>query len=760
MLGRGFSAATAEEAVAARRNWRPFITLASYPFKFWPRSTIRLNSMAFWPTISPSALLPLPAAAPPSRRLLLVDGDAGALCGLTGCLADAGYSVDLATTAGQALEQIRESEVELILLGESLPGMSGLDLLRLLRAAWTPQQLPVIMLAAETHNELEEAALEAGANDCMSPSVERSRAISRVRSQLLQKDAGLGARERSERLFRATAGSTDILWEWNVSTDTIWFSSEWGRLTGRPAAGPARLSDWLARVHEDDVEPLEGALQSLRDDPEQMEFGQEYRLATTDGALCWLYCRANVERDRNGNLQRLTGLQTDITRNKCIDWLTQLPNRESLLDRVDRMLAGPGPESSKPFALMLLDLDRFRVVNESLGPTAGDRILREIAIRLERATRTVFLTGRTDDFLARVHGDTFLLILHDVDNGELARAIADRLQAQIRRPLQLAGREIRLSASIGIVLSQGDHYKRAFEILRDAETALHQAKSLGRAQSVNFDAEMRRDAVNRMELELDLRQALEKNELVLFYQPKIDIQTGALAGFEALLRWRHPRLGLVAPLQFIPIAEETGLIIPIGAWAMEDAARQFAVWRKLLPEARLQVSVNLSVKQFFDRDLVELVTRLVHELAFPHGEFCLEVTESVLIGEIQAAAEILRRLHVAGVGLMIDDFGTGYSSLTYLTNLPFDALKIDRSFISRLEIDENCAEVVKAVVSLARNLKLDVVAEGVESAEQLEYLRRIGCPSAQGYFFAKAVDVETATKMVLAARPGAGYRPP
>ncbi len=713
--------------------------------------------MAFCPTINPSDPLPLPAEeALPPRRLLLVDGEAGTLCGLTGSLAEAGYSVDLATTAVQALEQIRESEVDLILLGESLPGMSGLDLLRLLRAAWTPQQLPVIMLAAETNSELEAAALEAGANDCIAPSVHASRAISRVRTQLQQKDAALGVRERVERLFRATAGSTDILWEWNVATDTIWFSSEWGRLTGRltgrPVAEPARLADWLSLVHADDVESLEAALHSLRDHPEQMEFGQEYRLATPEGSRCWLYCRANVERDRNGDLLRLTGLQTDITRNKCIDWLTQLPNRESLLDHVDRMLAAPGPETAPPFALMLLDLDRFRVINESLGPTAGDRILREIALRLERATRMISITGRTEDFLARMHGDMFLLILHDVDNGELACAIAARLQAQIRRPLQVAGREIRLSASIGIVLSQGDHYKRAFEILRDAETALHQAKSLGRARSVNFDAEMRRAAVNRMDLEIGLRQALEKNELALFYQPKIDIQTGSLAGFEALLRWHHPRLGLVTPVQFIPIAEETGLIIPIGAWALEDSARQFAEWRKVLPTADFQVSVNLSVKQFFDRDLVDLVARLVRELEFPHGAFCLEVTESVLIGEIQAAAEILHRLHEAGVGLMIDDFGTGYSSLTYLTNLPFDTLKIDRSFVSRLEIDENSAEVVKAVVSLARNLKMDVVAEGVETAEQLEYLRQIGCPSAQGYFFAKAVDVETATKMVLAAR--------
>jgi diguanylate cyclase (GGDEF)-like protein len=674
------------------------------------------------------------------RHILVVDPAPDAHGELTASLTGAGYSVDLAATAGEALERIRESEVELVLLGETLPGMAGLDLLRLLRAAWTPQQLPVIMLANESKGGIETAALEAGANDCLSTGGEGGRGLARVQSQLRQKDAGQGARDRAERVFRATAVSTDVIWEWNVSTDTFWFSSEWGRLAGRPIVGPTHLEEWLSFVHKEDVETVETAFRALRANSDQFEFGQEYRIVTPSGEIRWIYCRANVERDRDGQLLRLTGLQTDITRNKSIDWLTQLPNRENILERVDRMLSAARQGEAVPFALLLLDIDRFRVVNESLGATAGDRILREIALRLERATRTVSTGGRPEDYLARVHGDTFLLILNDVAQIEMARSIADRLQAQIRRPLQLGGREIRLSASIGIALSHGDTYEHAFELLRDAEIALHQAKALGRARSINFDCEMRRDALHRMDLEIDLRHAL-------------DIVSGALAGFEALIRWRHPSLGLVPPLKFIPIAEETGMIIPIGAWAMEESARQFAEWLRLLPDGNLQVSVNLSVKQFFDRELIDLVSRVVTDLALPNGAFCLEVTESVLIGEIQIAADILRRLHDVGVGLMIDDFGTGYSSLNYLTNLPFDALKIDRSFISRVEVDDNCAEVVKAVVSLARNLKLDVIAEGVETIEQLQWLHNVQCPYAQGYYFAKPVPADIATGMVVASRP-------
>lgn len=711
--------------------------------------------MGLWPiTGFPVAEPSLPDGEAPPRHILVVNEVEGAVSEITASLTGAGYKVDVVATPGQALEHIRESEVEVILLGESLPGMSGLDLLRLLRAAWTPQQLPVIMLARETEQGLEAEALAAGANDCMAHCVEGGRALARVRSQLQQKDVGQGARDRAERVFRAMSVSTDVIWEWNISTNAFWFSSEWGLLAGKPAAGPAQLTDWLEMVHPDDVGILKDSLERLHRDSEQWEFGQEYRLVTPAGEIRWIYCRATVERDRDGSLLRLTGLQTDITRNKSIDWLTQLPNRETILGRVDRMLVPPDGGHRQPFAVLLMDLDRFRVINESLGPTAGDRILREVAMRLERATRTMPSGGRPEDILARVHGDTFLMILSDVRSPDLARSIADRLQAQIRRPLQLAGREIRVSASIGIAMSEAESYTQSFDMLRDAEIALHQAKAMGRARAVNFDAEMRTDAVHRMDLEIDLRHVLENEQLVLHYQPKIDLRTGDLAGFEALLRWRHPQLGLIPPLKFIPIAEETGMIIPVGSWAIEESAHQFAQWRRMLPESTdLQVSVNLSVKQFFDRDLVDLVSRVVRDLRLPPGSFCMEVTESVLIGDVETAAKILNRLQAAGAGLMIDDFGTGYSSLNYLTNLPFDALKIDRSFVSRLEEDESSAEVVKAVVALARTLKLDVIAEGVETPEQLYWLQQIECRYAQGYYFATPVDAETATRMVRASRP-------
>ncbi len=696
-------------------------------------------------TNSPISAPPFGAAEQDAQRILVVDEAIEKLESLRDGLRGAGYQVNTATTAGAALEQIRDSNVELILLGESVPGMTGIDLLRLLRAAWTPTQLPVIVVAGE---DSEKHALEAGANDCIACSTDSDRALARVRSQLRQRELGHSVLESAERFQRATTGSVDVVWEWNLATNTFWFSAEWSRLTGRTSMGPHTIDDWLAAVHPSDAPALRQALEELRQSAGPTDFDIEYRVLDMSNRERWVYCRANVERDRDGTLLRLTGLQTDVSRTKNFDALTQLPNRESILGKLDRML---GDSSMGTFALLMIDIDRFRLVNESLGSAAGDRLLREIAIRLERVTRTISAGTRADDMLARLHGDTFLVVLRGIRSIEIAQMIADRLQMQLRRPFSIAAREIHLSASMGLALSIGN-YANAFELLRDAEFALRQAKNLGQARAVAFDLEMRRDAMLRMELELDLRDAIAKDQLVLYYQPKVDLATGALAGFEALIRWKHPVHGLVPPLRFIPIAEETGQIIPIGWWTFEQAALQLAEWRAQAPELDLQISANLSVRQFFDRDLVQRVGSLVRGLALPPQSFCVEVTESVLIGEINAAADILHRLHDAGVGLMIDDFGTGYSSLNYLSSLPFDALKIDRSFVNRLTNDDNSGEIVKTVINLARTLKMATIAEGIETADQAEYLRRIGCEAAQGYLFSKPVPAEEAARMVAARR--------
>ncbi|MBM3784521.1 MAG: EAL domain-containing protein [Acidobacteria bacterium] len=707
--------------------------------------------MAFRPDTSQAALPPpLPPCIEPGLQILVVDHPASVLSGIARILRDDGYGVESVHNAGAVLEHLREKHIELILLNESLPGVSGLDLLRLLRAVWTPAQLPVVLAVDCVDASVEQIALDAGANDCIDVSDKPDRGVARVRSQLRQRSAGSAALENAERFRRATAGSVDVVWEWNLATGRCWFSAEWSRLSGRPGIGPQLLEEWLALIHPEDAAGVAQSLELLRRDPNLGEFGLEYRLIAEDRMERWVYCRANVERDRDGKLLRLTGLQTDVTRNKCVDWLTQLPNRDSVASQIDRMLFAPESEN---FAVLMIDVDRFRLINESLGAAAGDRILRDVALRLERAVRTFSAGTRRDDILARLQGDTYLIVLRGVGSAESVHAIAERLQFHLHRPFPIAAREIRLSASIGVAL-RGPESVSASELLRDAEFALRQAKNLGQARAVLFDAGMRRDAMLRLELELDLQHAIAREQLELHYQPKLDLSTGRLAGFEALLRWRHPVHGLISPLRFIPIAEETGLILPIGWWALETSAKQLAEWRNKYPELDLQLSANLSVKQFFDKGIAQRAAELITSLQLPPQCFFLEVTESVLIGEINAAASTLHRLHDAGVGLMIDDFGTGYSCLNYLATLPFDALKIDRSFVSQMGGDDNCNEVVKTVVSLARTLKMETIAEGIETDAQWEYLKQAGCDFGQGFLFSKPVPVaEAAALLELAHRP-------
>jgi EAL domain-containing protein (putative c-di-GMP-specific phosphodiesterase class I) len=330
----------------------------------------------------------------------------------------------------------------------------------------------------------------------------------------------------------------------------------------------------------------------------------------------------------------------------------------------------------------------------------------------------------------------------------VARRILERLQ----EPFLLDGKEAFTGASIGIA-SASPEYASAEEILRDADTAMYRAKALGRSCYVVFDAELRARAVRRLELEQDLRKALERGELVVYYQPKIELGTGALCGFEALLRWRHPRRGLLGPAEFIPIAEETGLIVPIGLWVLREACRTLRSWLdELAGHRRLEVSVNVSARQFRQPDLVDKVAEILAETGLPPERLQLEITETVLMEDRRAALSVLERLKALGVGLKIDDFGTGYSSLNCLSEFPFDSLKIDRSFVLHLGQDDDALEVIKAILSLGETLRLEVVAEGIETATQLEALQELGCRFGQGYYFAAPLDPESAHAYALRLR--------
>jgi diguanylate cyclase (GGDEF)-like protein len=418
-----------------------------------------------------------------------------------------------------------------------------------------------------------------------------------------------------------------------------------------------------------------------------------------------------------------------LTHQAFYDSLSELPNRALFMDRLERALAR-ADRRDRAVAVLFLDLDNFKVVNDSLGHLAGDRLLVAAAKRLS-------VCLRRNDTLARFGGDEFTILLEDVRDIHEVTLVAKRIQGALRTPFVVNERTVFTTASIGIALSSPEHHTPDV-LLRDADLALYRAKTHGKARYEVFDPAMNADAMHRLELETDLRNAIQNGELLAYYQPLIELASGRLCGMETLVRWKHPTRGMVSPGEFIPLAEETGLIVPIGHWVLEEACRQLLDWQRQYPDALpLTVNVNLSGRQFLHATLVEEIAQVLAQTPIAPHSLKLEVTESVMMQDAAAAIEVLRRLKALGVQIAIDDFGTGYSSLAYLRRFPVDTLKIDHSFVDRLETDPEDVAIVRTVVALAKTLRLEVTVEGVETAVQAALVREMGCDVGQGYYFAR-----------------------
>ncbi len=425
------------------------------------------------------------------------------------------------------------------------------------------------------------------------------------------------------------------------------------------------------------------------------------------------------------------------------DPLTELPNRTGLMAKLQQVFQRVKENSDYLFGLLFLDCDRFKVVNDSLGHLVGDQLLKALAQRLQMCLKS-------NDVIARFGGDEFVIILDDIKNLENAISMTEHILNQLSLPFHLNDHEIFIGASIGIVLGSKD-YQEPSHLLRDADIAMYQAKASNKTSYKVFDRDMRERALQRLQLETDLRKAIERQELVVNYQPIINLKTGKIMGFEALVRWQHRERGLISPADFIPIAEETGLIVAIDRWVLQQACHQLRVWQQEIPQAfPLTISSNLSVQQFTQTDLMQQIDRVLSENELDHQSLKLEITESALIENDQLAQTMLQQFKKRHVLVSIDDFGTGYSSLSYLHRFPVDTLKIDRSFICRMgELgDDGSFSIVDAIITLAHHLGMDVVAEGVETKDQLAYLRSIGCEAAQGYFFSKPLNSELATELL------------
>ncbi|MDV2992969.1 MAG: hypothetical protein N4J56_002623 [Chroococcidiopsis sp. SAG 2025] len=557
-------------------------------------------------------------------------------------------------------------------------------------------------------------------------------------------------RESEERYVLALQATNDGIWDWNLKTNAIYFSSRWKSMLDYSDNEMNSLDEWFCRIHPGDVERIK--MEMLNHLSElNSKFESEYRILCKGKTYRWMLSRGIIIRDASGEAYRIVGMQSDITNRKVTeeqllhdalhDALTGLPNRVLFMDRLSHAISLAKRRRNYLFAVLFFDLDRFKLINDSLGHSVGDQLLIAVARRLEKYLRI-------GDTVARLGGDEFTILLEDIKDENVATNIANRLQEELTRSFNLSGNEVFTSASIGITLSTFN-YERPEDLLRDADIAMYRAKATGKARYEVFNTTMHTRAAALLQLETDLRRGLERREFQLYYQPIVSLKTNAITGFEALIRWQHPQRGLVSPAEFIPVAEETGLIVPIGWWVLREACRQLSAWKIQFPESQsLVMSINLSAKQFTQTNLVEEITEILRETDVPANSLKLEITESVIMDNAEIATTMLFQLQSLGIQLSIDDFGTGYSSLAYLYRFPTHTLKIDRSFINKIDIDSEQFEIVRTIVTLAANLGMDVVAEGVETLKHLAQLKALNCGSGQGYLFSKPVDSQMAAKLL------------
>jgi len=433
-----------------------------------------------------------------------------------------------------------------------------------------------------------------------------------------------------------------------------------------------------------------------------------------------------------------------LARQAFRDPLTSLPNRALFMDRLQHALTRTERRGER-LAILFLDLDRFKVVNDSMGHGVGDQLLIGVSQRLAACLRP-------EDTIARLGGDEFAILLEDVKDDKGPTSVADRLTAELQQAFSCEGREVVITVSIGIAMSTARRMTPE-DILRDADLAMYHAKGKGKARYEIFDKSMNAPAQERMDLELDLRNAVSRGEFVLHYQPVVDLPTGRITEVEALVRWKHPSRGLLSPAEFVGLAEETGLIVPLGRWVLHEACRQTRHWQLASPGNRLAISVNLSARQLQQAGLVEEIAAVLRDTRLDPGALRLEITETVVMHDAPTTLAKLEALKALGIQLAIDDFGTGYSSLGYLKRFPVDTLKIDRSFVKGIGGNVEDSAIVRAVITVAKSLNLSVTAEGIETAEQLEHLRALGCDHGQGYYFAKPMASDRVPALLIATAP-------
>jgi diguanylate cyclase (GGDEF)-like protein/PAS domain S-box-containing protein len=651
--------------------------------------------------------------------------------------------------AGLAL--LAERAFDVVLLDLNLPDGSGVS--NLLRVKSVRPDVPVVIMTNVEDEQTALALVSEGAQDYLIKRHLSADVLTRVLRYAVAREASEARLRESEHRFAlAVAGARDGIWDWNLATGEVYYSPRWCELLGLdPAAVPPTPESWLGRVIGEDQTGLDKALHAHLDG-QVPHFEFEFRMFDADDQPIWMLARGLAVRDVAGAATRIAGSLSDITDRKMTeamlvhealhDALTGLPNRNLFLDRLDLALRQFRRDRERRFAVLFLDLDRFKSINDSLGHAAGDEMLVEIARRLG-------MFVRPGDTVARLGGDEFAILLTEMANLDEATRVAERVHDLLAQKFLVTDKEIYATASIGIALSD-TKYERSGELLRDADLAMYRTKRRRAGSSAVFDNLMHETALQRLELETDLRSAVARGELAVYYQPIVSLEHMRVMGFEALMRWFHPARGLIGPDDFIPLAEESGTIGGLTWWIMREACRQTRLWQELDPTlADLSVSVNVSSRLFSEPDFATRTATILRDTGLAAPALHLEITENALLEHEAETLRELSALQKLGVKLHLDDFGTGYSSLSYLNLFAYDTLKIDRSFVAASGNTPRDRRLVDALINIGRVLDMNVIAEGVETQEQAQKLRDLKCCMAQGFWFSKPLPSESATALLL-----------
>ncbi|MGH2840349.1 MAG: putative bifunctional diguanylate cyclase/phosphodiesterase [Solirubrobacteraceae bacterium] len=693
-------------------------------------------------------------AAPGSQRVavLLVEDDEDDVLitrGLLRSTEGTQFQIDWARTLDEVTAHLDRGAHDAYLVDYRLAAHTGLDVARAILAR--ERHSPVIMLTGRADRDVDVRATELGVADFLVKSRIDGATLERsIRYAITHQRTLRALADSEERFALAMAGANDGLWDWDLRADQLYLSARWKAMLGYTDSeiGPSP-AEWLDRIHASDLDRFQQALAGHLNG-NVAHFEVEHRVRARDRSYRWMLARGLAVGDSDGRPTRIAGSQTDITERKRAesqlqhdalhDGLTGLPNRVLFLDRLHHaMRRGSRTQGQERTAVLFLDIDRFKLVNDSLGHLAGDRLLVEVARRLERGLRP-------GDTVARLGGDEFIVLLEELHGRAEAEQIASRMLHTLTEPFPIDDRDLYLSASIGIAMAGGES---PGAVIRDADAAMYRAKAEGKGRHAMFDARLHEAAVARLDVETRLRRGLggpgKPTGVVVLYQPIVHGDGLRLAGFEALARWRDDA-GELLPDRFIPIAEETGLIHPLGRIVLREACRQLTIWRRRAP-APLTMSVNLSGRQLLDAAFADEVEAALADHRLRPEALRLEITESEAAADPAAVCAALEMLHRRiGVRARLDDFGTGASSLTFLRGFPGDALKIDRSFVAAMATDEDAYQIVTAIVGLAHNLGIEVVAEGVETDDQLTLLRGLGCEFVQGFLIGHPLEAGAAER--------------